>query len=165
MVVDDLHYFGVLDTGGRLGHLVVIHQNDLLHHGLAIALDGVHAVDEHRLGDVVALEEPGAFHGQRAQAGGHVFHGLGFAVAGGQGVLQMRIPHSGGNGVVVGIAMAHDENLGGHEFPFLGSVLRHFTVLKQYTPPTAEKRWAMIAFLDECRSSGGRSSMPRGPSS
>lgn len=81
MVVDDLDDIGVLDTRGRLADLVVIHEDDLLLDFLAIALDRVHVFDEHRLGDVVLLQNPGAFHRQRPQTGGHVLDGVGLAVA------------------------------------------------------------------------------------
>ena len=82
---------------------------------LAIALDRVHVFDERRLGDVVLLQNPGAFHRQRPQTGGHVLDGVGLAVAGGQRILQMRVAHGCGDGVVVGVAMAHDEDFGRHE--------------------------------------------------
>ena len=65
----------------------------------AIALDRVHVFDEHRLGDVVLLQNPGAFHRQRPQTGGHVLDGVGLAVAGGQRILQMRVAHGCGDGV------------------------------------------------------------------
>ena len=45
--------------------------------------------------------------------------GIGLAIASGQRILQVRVAHRCGDGVVVGVAVAHDEDFGRHECPFL----------------------------------------------
>ena len=119
MVVDNLDDIGALDTGGRLADLIVVDEDDLLLHLFAVAHNWVHVIDEYRLGDVVLLQNPGAFHRQRAEAGGHVLNGIGLAIASGQRILQVRVAHRCGDGVVVGVAVTHDEDFGRHECPFL----------------------------------------------
>lgn len=146
VVVDDLDDIGVLDTRGRLADLVVIHEDDLLLDFLAIALDRVHVFDEHRLGDVVLLQNPGAFHrsGPRRRARTRRRRPR---RRGGQRILQMRVAHGCGDGVVVGLRWPTTRILEDMKVP----LSHQLTVLRQYSASAPVRRWAMIGFFDEMK--------------